>query len=69
MNQSDADVLSTLTILPTSNVMEIGGSVLPKRFVSGSELQHDSIVYGELGSVSSPILPYVTIIQPLGNVD
>lgn len=40
----------SVTVLPVSNELAIGGSVLPDRFVSGSQAQPFSIVGDDFGS-------------------
>lgn len=64
MNKMNVGVVAAYTILPISNVMEIGGSVLPERFNSRSESQDGPIVGGDLGSTSFPAFPLVTITHP-----
>lgn len=64
VEKTNLGVITMYTVMPVSNIMEIGGSVLPERFVSGSQYQGGSIVGDDLGSTSLPILPFVTIVRP-----
>lgn len=64
MNKSDAGATVSYMVLPVSNIIETGGSVLPKRFVGRSESQNGSIVGDDLGSTSMPKFQSVTIVMP-----
>lgn len=44
------NTIFSVTILPVSNKLTLGGSVLPDRFVSGSKSQQSAIVGADLGS-------------------
>ena len=65
MNKTDTGTTVSFTISPITNVMEIGGSVLPKRFIGESESQGGPIVGGDLSSTSMPIFQPTMVIIPI----
>lgn len=50
MNTVADNAFFTTTILPISNERTFGGSVLPDRFVSGSDSRQIGVVGSDLGS-------------------
>jgi hypothetical protein len=65
MSEAVTNVLTTVLIMPVSNEMQIGGSILPDRFTSISKEQVNPILGGDLGSTSAPIRSYGEIIYPI----
>jgi hypothetical protein len=64
MFKTEMGAVASFSISPITNIMEMGGSVLPKRFIEKSESQDGSIVSGDLGSISMPIFKPSTIVIP-----
>lgn len=64
MNNIMNNAIFSITMLPTSNAVEIDGSILPDRFVSGSRAQQNPILSGDFGSTSCPARQFNAIIYP-----
>ena len=62
---SATNVLATIMILPVSNEKEIGRSILPDRFASGTKEQTNPILGGGLGLTSVPLHASSAFINPI----
>ena len=65
MNEAVTNVLATVLIMPVSNEMQIGGSILPDRFTSISREQVNPILGGDLGSTSAPLHSNSEVTYPI----
>lgn len=64
MNNTMGNNVFSVIIRPTSNAVQIDGSILPDRFVSGSSAQQNPILSGDFGSTSCPTRQFNAIIYP-----